>query len=108
MAASHLPFAILCSEGFYCNSGTPGAHGICEPCVPEVCASMLSAGTQSSSSTASSTFSVSTVGEREKCNGSVSPAYAVLCSDGLYCNSTLPGAGGLCVKCVPEVCGGEL
>merc|ERR1712051_761681 len=50
---------------------------------------------------------LTTVGEGEECNGSLPPTLAVLCGDDLYCKttSTMRGASGTCVKCVPEVCG---
>lgn len=44
------------------------------------------------------------VGEGEKCNPSLPPAHALLCTQGLYCSTSRPGAFGACMKCTPEKC----
>merc|ERR1712019_262712 len=77
-------FAILCEEGLFCKTSSPGAPGTCVP----------DTGVEREGPTY--------VDEGEECNGSLPPRFATLCKSGFFCKVSRLGSYGVCVQDGPE------
>jgi len=109
-------YATSCADGLYCNSASqdgtarPGVSGICVACTPEACEPPQFDGIEGNAIGQVHSEEAGVVGEGESCNPSLPPAFATVCAEGLYCDSSLPdsavllGAAGTCAKCTPEKC----